>query len=294
MKGENKMADDNKLLDGGSDVNVNINTTQPNNNREPKGGYMNNNGSNNNNTALTVLLTILVIVGIIGLLMGAYALMKCNKPVIVGQQNATTNNPTGNVVGIISAPTTGRPICSAYAIGAPTTTGGTCKFCTVNYTKPGTVDVYGNVEGQYGPGAWVYQYANQDEQSFAQCISGQDFVYDSAYTPVWHLSGGYTPAIQQPVVQQQPVIPTAVAPAPVVDESKCHAVAIGTPVSISGTCQNCTIDTARSVVVATTAQSYKPGDYVFQYDQTMTQDEFMQCIMAQSFVSDPSYSYTVK
>lgn len=79
-------------------------------------------------------------------------------------------------------------VCDAYSIGAnggPVDRSGSCSFCTVNYRKPGNVLVVGSTPVEYSRGAWVWQYANTDEESFRKCINGQPFMADPDYTPVW-------------------------------------------------------------------------------------------------------------
>ncbi|HPP18482.1 MAG TPA: hypothetical protein PLT51_00680 [Candidatus Dojkabacteria bacterium] len=76
-------------------------------------------------------------------------------------------------------------VCSAVKIGVPTSTAGECKFCTINYSKPGVVYVVGETPMAYSEGAWVYQYNVGDVDGFKTCIEGQDFMSDPDYQPVF-------------------------------------------------------------------------------------------------------------
>ena len=75
--------------------------------------------------------------------------------------------------------------CNTVAIGTPVTKDGECRFCTVNYAKPGPVYIAGENPISYTSGAYVFQYTVGDLQGFNLCIKGQPFYTDSQYEPVW-------------------------------------------------------------------------------------------------------------
>jgi hypothetical protein len=94
-------------------------------------------------------------------------------------------DPTSAPVVIAQPTAVSAAHCSLTVVGEPTVSAGSCKNCTVNYTKPGVVYVVGDDKAMsYTAGAWVYQY-NQHGSEFENCINSQPFVSDPSYTIEW-------------------------------------------------------------------------------------------------------------
>lgn len=100
-------------------------------------------------------------------------------PVVVNQPPVVVEQP---VAPAVVAP---AYVCNAVAIGTPVQTGGSCSFCTVNYTKPGQVFIAGETAIEYEAGAYVFQYNTGNVEGFNLCIQGQSFFTDPQYQPVW-------------------------------------------------------------------------------------------------------------
>jgi hypothetical protein len=78
--------------------------------------------------------------------------------------------------------------CNAVDLGngGPVGEAGSCKFCTINYTRPGQVFIAEEDAIKYDETAWVWQYNSTDDlDAFQNCIKGQPFYTDDAYQPVW-------------------------------------------------------------------------------------------------------------
>jgi len=119
-----------------------------------------------------ILLLAILVLGVIFLL----------QKVLAPRTTVDGANNTSSGASVVAAP---AYVCNAVQVGAPVSADGKCSFCTINYSKPGSVFVVGETPMEYTKGAWVFQYNSGSIDGFKACINGQSFVSDPSYQTIW-------------------------------------------------------------------------------------------------------------